>query len=155
MSKILALDLGTKTGWALLNGGVITGGTAVFPLKKNQNPGQRWARFRGFLNDVQSSAGALQAVYYEDVMFHAGIQAAHVYGGYMAVLQMFCDIWNVPLSPVGVTQIKKHWTGKGAAKKGEMIAEAKKRGFHPVDDNHADALAILTYAIERGKNATQ
>ena len=29
-----------------------------------------------------------------------------------------------------------------------MIESAKERGFHPVDDNHADALALLAYALK-------
>ena len=52
----------------------------------------------------------------------------------------------MPLRPVGVGTVKKHWTGRGNAKKHEMIEVARTKGFHPVDDNHADALAILSYA---------
>ena len=48
--------------------------------------------------------------------------------------------------PVGT--IKKHATGKGNAGKSEMIVAAKVRGHNPVDDNEADALALLHWAIE-------
>ncbi|GAB6050818.1 hypothetical protein JCM16106_16670 [Hydrogenophilus islandicus] len=34
--------------------------------------------------------------------------------------------------------------------KAEMIAAAKARGFDPVDDNHADALALLDWAMAQG-----
>jgi hypothetical protein len=47
--------------------------------------------------------------------------------------------------PVGA--IKKNATGKGNATKAEMIAYAKLQGFTPVDDNEADALAILFLAL--------
>ena len=41
-------------------------------------------------------------------------------------------------------------TGKGNAGKAEMIAAAKARGFDPVDDNQADALALLDWAMAQG-----
>jgi Holliday junction resolvasome RuvABC endonuclease subunit len=69
-----------------------------------------------------------------------------VYGGFLAMLEAWCAANNVPLKPVGVGTVKKHWTGKGNADKPMMIATAKAKGFHPVDDNHADALAILSLA---------
>ena len=48
--------------------------------------------------------------------------------------------------PVGT--IKKHATGKGNAGKGDVIASVTARGHAPVDDNEADALALLHWAIE-------
>jgi Holliday junction resolvasome RuvABC endonuclease subunit len=50
--------------------------------------------------------------------------------------------------PVG--EIKKSFTGKGNAPKEAMIAEARRRGYEPVDDNEADAIAILE--LKLGKN---
>jgi hypothetical protein len=38
--------------------------------------------------------------------------------------------------------------GKGNADKAAVIAAIRARGFSPVDDNEADALAILLWAIE-------
>jgi len=43
---------------------------------------------------------------------------------------------------------KRHATGKGNAPKAAMIAAARARGFSPADDNEADAIAILHWAIE-------
>ena len=48
--------------------------------------------------------------------------------------------------PVGT--IKRHATGKGNAPKAAMIAAAHGRGFSPADDNEADAIAILFWALE-------
>ena len=48
--------------------------------------------------------------------------------------------------PVGT--IKRHITGKGNADKAAVIAAVRARGFNPIDDNEADALAILLWAIE-------
>ena len=48
--------------------------------------------------------------------------------------------------PVGT--IKRHVTGKGNAGKATVIAAIRARGFDPADDNEADAIAILLWAIE-------
>ena len=50
---------------------------------------------------------------------------------------------------VGVGTVKKAWTGKGNAKKAEMIAAARQRGIKVVDDNEADAVAILSLALQQ------
>ena len=49
--------------------------------------------------------------------------------------------------PVGT--IKKHATGKGNASKDEMVASARARGHAPTDDNEADALALLHWAVHQ------
>ena len=48
--------------------------------------------------------------------------------------------------PVGT--IKKHATGKGNAGKGDVIAAMRAKGHPVTDDNEADALALLHWAIE-------
>lgn len=146
--NILALDLGTRTGWALLDkDGSVRSGSESFAAKRHDGPGQRWLKFRAFLTETGRSTGELHAVYYEEVKRHGpGVQAAHVYGGFVAHLQAWCEVNRVPLVPAGVGTIKKAWTSKGNASKAEMVAEAKARGFKVLDDNQADALAILFYA---------
>ena len=41
-----------------------------------------------------------------------------------------------------------HASGKGNADKAAMVAAVRARGFSPADDNEADAIAILLWAIE-------
>ena len=43
---------------------------------------------------------------------------------------------------------KRAATGKGNASKSMMIDAARAKGFHPKDDNEADAIAILLWAID-------
>lgn len=145
--NILAIDIGTTTGWARCSrDGTVISGSAGFAPKRTEQAGHRWLKFRAFLNEQRVEAGDIHAVYYEDVKQHAGTLAAHVYGGFLACLEMWCASNNVPLNPVGVGVVKKHWTGKGNADKDAMIAAARARGFRPVDSNEADALAILLLA---------
>ncbi|OSM04468.1 hypothetical protein MAIT1_05308 [Magnetofaba australis IT-1] len=42
---------------------------------------------------------------------------------------------------------KKHATGKGNASKAQVIHAMKRLGHTPADDNEADALALLHWAI--------
>lgn len=78
---VLALDLGTVTGWALQHGGLITSGTQSFKPGRYEGGGMRYLRFARWLNEVLVSVGGLEAVYFEEVRRHVGTDAAHVYGG--------------------------------------------------------------------------
>ncbi|MFZ1416691.1 MAG: hypothetical protein WAS73_19270 [Defluviicoccus sp.] len=46
--------------------------------------------------------------------------------------------------------IKRHIAGKGNADKAAVIDAVRKLGFNPADDNEADALALLDWAIAKG-----
>lgn len=145
--NILAIDIGTTTGWALCNrAGQVKGGSENFAPRKLEGPGARWLRFRSWLAETNAAAGEINAIYYERVLRHTAVQAAHVFGGFEAMLQAWCEANHVRLVGVPVPVIKKSWTGKGNADKVAMIQAARQRGLNPVDDNHADALALLAYA---------
>ena len=146
---ILALDLGTTTGWAIRDfGGLITSGTVSFKPSRYDGGGMRYLRFTNWLTELDRLSGPIEAIYYEEVRRHAGTDAAHVFGGLLAVLTSWGELRGVPYQGVPVGTIKKHASGKGNANKQAMIDAARKRGFNPADDNEADAIAILLWAIE-------
>ena len=150
-TTILALDLGTITGWALRGSdGHITSGSESFRPQRFEGGGMRYLRFKRWLTEIKQSCDSIDAVYFEEVRRHAGVDAAHAYGGFMAHLTAWCEHHQIPYQGVPVGTIKKHATGKGNASKAEMIAAAKARGHDPVDDNHADALALLDWAMAQG-----
>lgn len=144
--SVLALDLGTKTGWALRVGESTVTGTQDFKGGRYDGGGMRFLRFRGFLADLHAKA-PIKVVFYEEVRAHKGTDAAHVYGGLQAILTTFCEEHKIPYEGVPVGAIKKHATGKGNAGKPEMIAAARGLGFEPVDDNEADAIMLLTLKL--------
>lgn len=80
-----------------------------------------------------------------------GVDAAHVYGGFLAHLTAWCEDHEIAYQGVGVGVIKKFMTGAGNASKEAMLQAAKDKGFDPVDDNEADALAILFWSQEYAK----
>ncbi len=150
-TTILALDLGTTTGWALTGrDGLISGGSESFKPQRFEGGGMRYLRFKRWLTDIKQFVDGLDWVVFEEVRKHAGVDAAHAYGGFMAHLTAWCEHHQIPYQGVPVGTIKKHATGKGNAGKDEMIAAAKARGITPVDDNHADALALLDWAMAQG-----
>ncbi|MDP1584969.1 MAG: hypothetical protein Q8M18_16235 [Bradyrhizobium sp.] len=146
---ILALDLGTTTGWALrTSDGLITSGTASFRPSRYDGGGMRYVRFRAWLDSIAEDSGIPGAIHFEEVRRHIGTDAAHLYGGFLATLTAWCEQRDIAYQGVPVGTIKRHITGKGNADKAAVIAAVRARGYAPADDNEADAIAILLWAIE-------
>ncbi len=146
MNKYLALDLGTTTGWAMKEGHRLMSGFDNFSLKRGEGGGMRFLRFKRWLEELTQDI-ELDVVFYELVMSHKGADAAHIYGGLQALLTAWCEEHEIPYQGIGVGTVKKFWTGKGNANKEKMIAEANRRGFLVVDDNEADAIAVLECGV--------
>jgi Holliday junction resolvasome RuvABC endonuclease subunit len=146
---ILSLDLGTTTGWAMqLAGGAIESGSTSFRPSRYDGGGMRYLRFHGWLSNITADAAGIEAVYFEEVRRHIGTDAAHLYGGFLATLTAWCEQNAIPYEGVPVGTIKRHVAGKGNADKSAVIAAVRARGFNPADDNEADAIAILLWAID-------
>lgn len=148
-STILALDLGTTTGWAIRSASdPITHGFITLRPQRFEGGGMRYLRFKRWLSEL-TATDDIHEVYFEEVRRHAGVDAAHVYGGLMATLTTWCEHHNIPYQGVPVGTIKKHATGQGNAGKEDVIAAIRARGYPVTDDNEADALALLHWAIEQ------
>lgn len=148
-ASILALDLGTTTGWAVRNSRCrILHGTAEFRPSRFEGGGMRYLRFGKWLDQTLEITGGVDAVYFEEIRRHAGTDASHVYGGLLATLTAWCEDRGIPYGGVPVGTIKRYATGKGNADKQAMIAAVRQRGFDPADDNEADAIAILLWALD-------
>ena len=147
--RMLALDLGTRTGWAHAGADqIVTSGVTEFRNDRWQGGGMRFLRFRAWLDEMRRLTGGFDQLVYEQVRRHAGADAAHVFGGWLAILSVWCEQNGIAYQGVPVGTVKKHATGSGNAGKPAMIAAARARGFNPGDDNEADALAILHWALE-------
>lgn len=145
--NLLALDLGTKTGWCV--GTVRNHASGVWDLKPSrwEGGGMRFVKFRGKLAEIHAAI-PLDQVVFEEVRRHKGTDAAHVYGGLMGILTEFCEANSIPYEAVPVGEIKKSWCGKGNAPKEMMIAEALDRGYSPKTDDEADAIALFILKSE-------
>ncbi|ANA33327.1 hypothetical protein C6T69_00165 [Burkholderia multivorans] len=148
-TTLLALDLGTTTGWALRGpDGHITSGSESFRPQRFEGGGMRYLRFKRWLTEIKQSCDGIDCLHFEEVRRHVSTDAAHAYGGFLATLTAWCEHHGIAYQGVPVGTIKKHATGKGNASKDEMMASVLTRGHSPADDNEADALALLYWAIE-------
>lgn len=172
-TPILALDLATATGWALRDRqGVVTHGVQTFPLRRGESPGMRWLRFRRWLRELLILGGVAPRVERDETMRErarelaaegqvAGVVAfeaplATAMGRRMGIGRELATIVEEEAAMCGLetttiypSTLKKHATGKGNSGKPAMIAAARARwGVEVTDDNEADALCVLAWALE-------
>lgn len=145
--NILALDLGTKCGFACSCG---ASGVWCLKPKATESIGQRYLRFKEHL-EAHAMFCDFGHIFYEEVHAHMAVDAAHVFGGLQAILQTYCLEHKVEYRGIGVKTIKKYATGNGNADKKKMISMAiiKFKSINVIDDNHADALWLLDLATNQ------
>ena len=110
--NILALDLGNTTGWAFVD----SNGRRTSGVWKLHNPlcdGLRFLRLRTNIYAIHEEFG-IHHIVYERVRRHEGTQAAHVYGGYLAIVHLFGQENNITVAGTEVKSLKVHATGMGA-----------------------------------------
>lgn len=144
---LLALDLGTSTGYCVGTAQSHMSGAWALKPRRHESSGVRFLKFRSYLNEVKGAWPDLKMVYYEEVRRHAGTDAAHIYGGLLAILTAWCVENEIEYQGLPVGSIKSFWTGKGNASKEMMIAECIDRGYQPKTDDEADGVAIFHYGL--------
>ena len=149
-TSILALDLATVTGWAKWRKHVTSFGTVTFGGR-----GTLFVRVLTSYRDwlaAQIKEGGFQAVIFESpyVGPRTHQATARVLLGLAAVTELVCNDHGVRCMEANNASVLKHWTGRGGGKrkdkKARTLAACNERGFHPRDDDEADALALLDYA---------
>lgn len=143
-SRILALDIGTATGWAYSGSGRIQHGT--IKLSGGEHPGARMAALHSWLTEASATFGGLDFLVWEDAFRQPG-RANAIHHRLVGAMLRWAHHHRVGVMPVGVSAIKKWATGSGAADKTAMIAAARSAGFDPEDDNAADAINLLRYVL--------
>tara|TARA_R110000824_G_scaffold192464_2_gene374625 strand:+ start:2626 stop:3111 length:486 start_codon:yes stop_codon:yes gene_type:complete len=150
---IIGLDLGTKTGWAILkpDGSRIDSGHWNLKLSRFESGGMRYIRLKAHLKYLIDNGCDNAIVAFEAVHRHRGVAAAHVYGGFMATMQAQLDELGIDYVGIGVGTIKKHATGAGNASKDMMIIAAQERwgedGWTTKSNDEADALWVASTFI--------
>ena len=162
--RVIAIDPGTQCGWAYTDDNrVHVEQSGVWDLKPNKKAGsgERYLRFEGHLLDLMSviDDGVECVVYYESVVRHKGTTAAHIYGGWKAIIEKNCEEYDAAYFGVGVGEIKIRATGKGNANKQAMIDAAKREWVdgmvftaeqvpHDISHDRADAMWILQCGLD-------
>ena len=139
--KILALDIATKTGWRTETS---SGVWDFSKTKRGDSYGMRLIRFKSSIREI-IELEKIDIVVYERPAgrFKSSIIVASEMIG---VLIALCEEKGIQYTAYSATEIKKFATGKGNAKKQDMIDSAVQLGFNVIDDNHADAIHLYNLA---------
>jgi len=137
--SVLALDIGTNTGWAHSCG---AGGVWDLSVGPDESTGYRLIKLRGMLNDIKSKYGVDLVVFEAPRNLRYG-HATRVLAQFQAVIEMWCIDNNVEYKGFSPTEIKRYATGSGHANKEQMLNAAKKKWPKIRDPNHADARWLL------------
>lgn len=148
MHTLLAIDLGTNCGYTVGTADNHISGAWNLKGGRFEGGGMRFVHFRKYLNDV-GAAFEIDQVFFEEVRRHQGVDAAHVYGGLLAVLQEWCETRGIPYSGLPVGEIKKSFTGSGNAGKDAMMLVAEDMGYQPKSSDEADAIAIFHLGLSK------
>jgi Holliday junction resolvasome RuvABC endonuclease subunit len=147
MKATLALDLGSKTGWATREiGGRVTSGVQEFSLQRGDSAGMRFIRFNRWLREMLADVKPSLVVYEKPHM--RGGYATDLLVGFMTRIQEACVEQGIEYEGVHSLTLKKATCGTGKADKAKMIewaAEHYSRDARNLDDNEADALCLLAY----------
>lgn len=146
--RVLAIDPGTSCGWAVRHAAA-SWDSGVWDLapRRHEGGGMRFLRLRAYLREVLDRFPP-DLVAYEEVRMHRGVDAAHIYGGIVAVVVEECEARKLPYASIHYATAKRTATGKGNADKSAMVAAAAARWprAEPYDDNEADARWIAEAA---------
>ena len=97
--------------------GAVTSGSEPSSRNAFEGGGMRYLRFKRWLTEIKQSGDGIDAVFFEEVRRHAGVDAAlrlrRVHG---SPLTAWCEHHQIPYQGVPGT-IKQHATGKGNANK--------------------------------------
>ena len=152
--KMLALDIATKFGWAV-------GSAESIPLfGSHQLPKPRYegdfsARFLAlaqWLHDAIDMHKPDMIVYEEPVM-PRGVEMSTTWAttrlliGLVSWADGVAEDRGLKAFEVNNSTWKKHFSGSGRAEKIDTIRRCFSLGLHPADDNAADAIGILSYAL--------
>lgn len=144
--NVLALDTATNTGWALRKDGSLFSGTYNCQHDaKRESPGMRFVRFVGWLEAMVKENSVARVVY--EAPHQRGGAATTVALGLVTHLMSTCARLGVEHQSVPTATLKKALTGKGNAKKEEMILKINGlTGLSVTSDDEADAIGLLFYA---------
>ena len=142
--KILALDFGTKCGWAIGTPGDVISDTENFRCRASDSRGMLFVRFDKWINEMLSE-------HEPDLVVHErphlrGRAPTEVLNGMLAFMVKACRIYRVQYTDCPSTTLKKFATGKGNASKEKMMEAYRERWKKdPVDDNECDARWLLEW----------
>lgn len=170
--KVLALDLGTTTGWATRRDGKVRAGSVLLATeqqlsaqKKIRGDRRGDMRIRAlweFVEDAEESFGSFDALVFEDVQFVRSTAQAHLWASFRTTVWLYAYLHGKTVECLATGKLKIFATGCGSATK-EMMAAWLTKGHSEIvrfydnrlrlvdtdailDDNAVDATHLLLWA---------
>lgn len=150
---LLALDLSTSTGFALMERGKPPLlGTFLLPKVPPGDNARRYAALWRWLHDMRATHD-FEALAWERpvVPIRAGktdaLDELELLISLAGICRLFAGVHHLPHTHIAWQDVKIALTGSKFAKKPEMIAAAMKIGWKPADDHQADAGGVGVAAM--------
>ena len=144
--KVLALDLGTTTGWCVRDGDDVKVGR--WQLHRSQ--GEKGIQLGRLVRDAIQEHEPDLVGFEEPVFVTRGMAALALRYGLQMVVQVVCEQTKTAYLGVHVSTLKKHATGKGNAKKPQMIQAARDASGLNLSSDEADAYWVADYLMSSG-----
>lgn len=147
---ILTLDCAKRLGWAAGVPGERPR-CGVVDLR-GQSHGEVYAALGNWLDDARLVHQPATIIYEAPLIGgqHAGINAARLALGMVAIVEQFCWDHSIDCLEEHVARTRKEVLGRGNFAKGtakaEVLAWVRARGFDITDHNSADALVLWLHA---------
>lgn len=147
---VLALDLARRLGWAAGVPGERPRSGVV--QLRGQSHGEVYAALGNWLDDARIVHQPARLVFEAPLIGgqHAGINAARLALGMVAIVEQFCWDHSIECFEEHVSRTRKEVLGRGnfatGTAKAEVLAWVRGRGFDVTDDNQADSLVLWLHA---------
>jgi hypothetical protein len=170
--KILALDLGTTTGWAVREGGRLLAGSKLLLDRKgvtlqakrrgDRRLDRRMPALYVFIEALEEDYGPFDWLVFEDVQFGSTTMQAHLWASFRTVVWIYAWYCKKNTECLATGKLKVFAAGHGAATKNMMAAWLAKKcpkdfklsdkaivgvdKNEKIDDNGVDAAHLLLWA---------
>lgn len=137
------------------NGGdrqILSGVHVVAPPKTRVGPYLH--DFEGWLEQMFFDEGPQSVVFESPILpATARLETLRKLYGLAGITEKLCHRQKIPCYEANGSTVLKFFTGYGGGsredRKAGVLAECRRTGFRPEDDNEADAIALLHYAAHR------
>ena len=156
--RVVCLDLSGTVGFSFWDGysHIVNSGSYSIP-KSEWNNGLFFVRYRKFLDGLRVQYDFDTCIIEAPILVKEGpkstkVETAMRLMGLVAVSEYLCEVWGISrVFTVDHKAVRRDFLGQGNVPVGRdkvkaaVIAECKRRGWNPIDDNEADALAMLDH----------
>jgi Holliday junction resolvasome RuvABC endonuclease subunit len=139
--KVLALDLATSTGWAVVDGNRVEVGTWTLEGCRGEKGEHLEALLLATIEGHRPDLVAFE----EPLFFRGG--GALLLAGFQFTVERICERTRTTYVSVPVSTLKLFATGSGKATKADMIQAALEATGRTMNEHQADAFHVARWAL--------